>query len=248
MNYDRLNRRDFLQKMGFAAACLTGINSSGFAETVSGRSPNVLLIVADDMGWADLGCYGNRWHETPNIDRLSAGGVRFSDAYAASPVCTPTRASIMTGKSPARLHMTTWHERTTDIPQDLPLLPAAAEGNLPLSEKTLAEALREWSYFTAHIGKWHLGDAAHYPETQGFDANIGGTFWGAPQTFFYPYAGQGMWEQGEYRYVPHLELGREGEYLTDRLTDEALRLIEASRDRPFFYQSQLPFCTYADRG
>jgi len=104
---------------------------------------------------------------------------------------------------------------------------------MPLEQVTIAEVLKEAGYFTAHIGKWHLGDAGHYPQTQGFDVNIGGTFWGAPATFFYPYKGSQRFG-GEYRYVPHLEFGYEGEYLTDRLTDEAIGVLNKVKDRPFF--------------
>ncbi|MHC4147390.1 MAG: sulfatase-like hydrolase/transferase, partial [Planctomycetota bacterium] len=107
------------------------------------------------------------------------------------------------------------------------------QGNMPHEQVTIAEVLKDAGYFTAHVGKWHLGDAAHYPQTHGFDVNIGGTFWGAPTTFFYPYGGPSRWG-GEFRYVPHLEFGHEGEYLTDRLTDEALQVMDKARDKPFF--------------
>ncbi|MFH1718645.1 MAG: sulfatase, partial [Planctomycetota bacterium] len=158
---------------------------------------------------------------------------RFTDAYAAAPVCSPTRASIMTGRYPARLHMTIWYESSANPPQNRKLIPPVTQGNMPHEQVTIAEVLKEAGYFTAHIGKWHLGDAAHYPETQGFDVNIGGTFWGAPTTFFYPYGGASRWG-GEFRYVPHLEFGSEGEYLTDRLTDEAIGVLSRTKDKPFF--------------
>ena len=194
---------------------------------------NILLIVVDDLGWADLGCYGADVHRTPAIDRLARRGVRFTDAYAAAPVCSPTRASIMTGKFPARLHMTVWFEASQRPPTNLPLIPPRTRANLPLAEETIAEKLKRLGYVTAHIGKWHLGDAAHYPETQGFDINIGGTFWGAPATFFYPY--RGRWSNTkEVRYVPGLPFGQPGEYLTNRLTDEAIRVLEQSAEKPFF--------------
>src|SRR5262245_58495923 len=152
------------------------------------RPLNLVLILADDLGWADIGCQGAGLHETPNIDRLAAQGLRFSQAHAAS-VCSPTRASLMTGKHPARLGVTIWLEaaRTPPPNRNRKLVPPAAVADLPLEEVTIAEVLRSAGYLTALVGKWHLGDAAHYPEAQGFDINIGGTFWGAPQTFFYPY-------------------------------------------------------------
>jgi arylsulfatase A-like enzyme len=192
---------------------------------------NIVFILADDLGWSDLGCYGADLHETPHIDRLAAEGVRFTDAYSASPVCSPTRASIMTGKHPARLGMTIWYESTAAPPQDRRLIPPIVRGNLPLEEKTAAEVCKERGYITAAVGKWHLGDANHYPETQGFDINIGGSHWGAPETYFYPY--RGMHRFREFRYMPRLDMGRPGEYLTDRLTDEALRVIDYAGNQPF---------------
>ena len=219
-----VGRREFLGAL--AEPAIAGVNAGN-------RPPNIVLILADDLGWADLGCYGADLHETPNIDRLARQGVRFTDAYSAAPVCTPTRASIMTGRHPARLHMTIWSEAAANPPGDRKLLPPVTLPDLPLSEVTLAEALREKGYLSASVGKWHLGDAAHAPEAQGFDINIGGTHWGAPQTFFYPYRGARHYG-GEFRYVPHLEFGKPGEYLTDRLTEEALRVIDGARAQPFF--------------
>ncbi len=196
------------------------------------RQPNIVLILADDLGWADLGCYGADLHETPNLDRLARQGVRFTDAYAA-PVCSPTRAALMTGKHPARLHLTTWYESSHNPPRNRALVPPITVADLPHREITIAEVLRSAGYRTAIVGKWHLGQATHYPETQGFDINIGGTFWGAPATHFFPYRGRGSTED-EIRYVPHLEWGEPGEYLTDRLTDEALKVIDRAGDQPFF--------------
>jgi arylsulfatase A-like enzyme len=197
--------------------------------------PNIVLILADDLGWADVACNGGDLHETPHIDRLASTGVRFTDAYAAAPVCSPTRASIMTGKSPARLHMTIWYEGATTGPKGRKLLQPVTQPDLSLDHFTLAKALKQAGYTTAHIGKWHLGDAAHYPEAHGFDINIGGTFWGAPVSHFYPYAG--MWNgDEEFRYVPGLGLGKPGDYLADKLTDEAIAFIDraAASGGPFF--------------
>ncbi len=194
---------------------------------------NFVFLLVDDLGWADLGCYGADLHETANIDRLAGESMKFTQAYAAAPVCSPTRASIMTGKYPARLHITVWYESSANPPRGRKLIPPITVGNMPHSEVTIAEVLHEAGYLTAHVGKWHLGDAAHYPQTQGFDVNIGGTFWGAPTTFFYPYSGTGTFGK-EFRYVPHLEFGKPGEYLTDRLTDEALRVLEKAHGGPFF--------------
>jgi arylsulfatase A len=196
------------------------------------HSPNVVFILADDLGWSDLGCYGADLHETPHLDQLAREGVRFTQAYA-MPVCSPTRASILTGRHAARLHFTIWREGALQPPRDQPLLPPPTIADLPASEATVAEILKGAGYLTFHAGKWHLGDAAHSPETHGFDLNIGGTHWGAPATYFYPFSGPSG-SSGEFRYVPGLGLGKPGDYLDDRLTDEALKLMNQAGDRPFF--------------
>ena len=133
--------------------------------------PNVVFIMADDLGWSDLACYGSDFHETPNLDRLARESVVFSDAYAASPVCSPTRASIMAGKHPARLHMTIWRESAARRGSRKLLHPVALDA-LSLEHDTLAEILRDAGYYTAHLGKWHLGAAESYPQAHGFDINI----------------------------------------------------------------------------
>ncbi|MCP5115596.1 MAG: sulfatase-like hydrolase/transferase, partial [bacterium] len=195
--------------------------------------PNFVILLVDDLGWADIGVYGSDLHRTPNIDRLASRSLRFTNAYTASPVCTPTRASIMTGKYPARLHMTVWHEASANPPRNRKLIPPVTRGSLAHEEVTIAEVLDQAGYLTAHLGKWHLGTAGYYPETQGFDVNIGGTFWGAPQSFFYPYRGTKHFDKNP-RYIPGLHWGRHGEYLTDRLTDEALWVLDRAGDGPFF--------------
>ncbi len=197
--------------------------------------PNIIVILADDLGASDLGCYGADLHLTPRLDQFAMEGVRFAQAYAASPVCTPTRASILTGKSPARLHMTIWSEGALKEPLDRRLRQARCLADLPLKEITLAERLQSEGYLTASVGKWHLGDADHAPETQGFDINIGGTHWGAPQSHFWPYRGSSRFG-GEFRYVPGLHFGQPGEYLTDRLTNEAIAILDhaVQRRQPFF--------------
>ena len=219
---------------------LAAFGNNVVSESASSRAsetarPNVVMLMVDDLGWADLGCYGADLHETPNIDRFATGALRFTNAYAAAPVCTPTRAAWMTGKHPARLQMTIWHENAAGAPeQGRKLIPPQAQANLPHTEVTLAELFKSSGYRTFHVGKWHLGDAGHYPETHGFEANLGGTFWGAPATFFYPY--RGLWAKREPRYVPGLHDGQPGEYLTDRLTDEALKFIgrHGNQTQPFF--------------
>ncbi|MFO0923747.1 MAG: sulfatase [Pirellulales bacterium] len=196
--------------------------------------PNIVVILADDLGIRDLECYGSDLHETPNIDRLASSGMRFLNAYAPAPVCSPTRASILTGKSPARLQITIWSEGSLVSPKNRKLQQGFSRHDLPLEEVTIAEHLQQKNYITASVGKWHLGDASHFPETQGFDIGIGGNHWGAPATYFFPYRGGNRFG-AEFRYVPHLGFGKSGEYLTDRLTEESLRVIEYAHaeKRPF---------------
>lgn len=219
---NEISRRGFLSTAALPAAALPGTSRM-----------NVLFILADDLGWSDLSCYGSDFHETPNLDEFARTSVRFTNAYASAPVCSPTRAALLTGKAPARLGMTTWHEASMDPPKNQRLLPAASVGNLPLSEITLAKLYRQAGYSTAHLGKWHLGTAGFYPEAHGFDSNVGGTFWGAPQTFFHPFRGARHYG-GEFRYVPGLPQARPGDYLPDLLADAALRVMDQDRRRPFF--------------
>ena len=190
------------------------------------EKPNIVFFLVDDLGWKDTGCYGSSFYETPNIDRLAAQGMKFTQAYAASPVCSPTRASIMSGKNPARLHITYW----IGGKQKGKLLPADYVHQLPLEEVTIAEALKDDGYATGFFGKWHLGDAPYFPEKQGFDVNKGGHSKGQPASYFYPYKN----EKHPAFDVPGLENGQEGEYLTDRLTDEALKYIDQHKKQPFF--------------
>ena len=230
-----LNRR-----LGLAIALgltLLAPSSFSFAADQTDQRPNVILFLIDDLGWTDLGCFGSDFYETPNIDRLAQRGMRFTDAYAACTVCSPTRAAIMTGKYPARLHLTDWisgHDR-----KNPKLLIPDWNQQLELEEITLAEALKSAGYATAHVGKWHLGEEPFYPEHQGFDLNVGGDHWGAPGHYFWPYQ-RVLKDKTIQRRVP-LDGGEPGEYLTDRLTDEAIRFIDSSQDRPFF----LNFAHYA---
>jgi arylsulfatase A-like enzyme len=187
--------------------------------------PNFVFILMDDLGWRDLGCYGSGFYETPNLDRLASEGVCFTDAYAACPVCSPTRASILSGKYPASVGVTDWIDWAGHVhPARGKLIDVPYVDHLPLEETTLAAALREGGYHTWHVGKWHLGGPAFYPEKHGFERNVGGCEWGMPaHGYFSPWS------------IPTLEDGPPGEYLTDRLTDEAIRLIRDCGDgRPFF--------------
>ncbi|MHB8898050.1 MAG: sulfatase [Thermoguttaceae bacterium] len=196
--------------------------------------PNIVLFLIDDLGWRDLGCQGSTFYRTPNIDRLAREGARFTDAYAACAVCSPTRAAILTGKYPARLLLTDWLPSGRWDPK-AKLQSGRFVRALPLEEVTLAEAFREAGYRTASIGKWHLGsEPFSLPEHHGFDVNIAGNAHGAPGSYFFPYAGD--WK------IPTTDLhatwnvladGKPGEYLTDRLTDEAVNFVRQCRDRPF---------------
>ena len=190
-----------------------------------GGRPNVVFFLVDDLGWADLGCYGSQFHQTPNIDALAAGGMRFTQGYAACPVCSPTRASILTGRHPVRVEITDW----------IPGMRAEKAANrrfhhvddrdqLALCEVTFAEHLRDQAdYQTFFIGKWHLGAQGHWPTEQGFDVNIAGFESGSPPGGYYP-----PWNN------PNLKAKDSDHYLTTRLTDEAIEQIaSAKRDQPF---------------
>ena len=183
------------------------------------KKPNIVFILIDDMGWKDIACCGSGFYETPNLDRLASQGMRFTDAYASCPVCSPTRASVLTGKYPATVGITNFiGGKARGKLVDVPYL-----DHLPLEERCLAHALKQAGYVTWHIGKWHLGQEPYYPDKHGFDVNIGGCHWGMPGNgYFSPWG------------IPTIEDGPKGEYLTDRLTDEAIRLIENKGDRPFF--------------
>lgn len=232
----------FVKSIALLTAGLGLVNCKSNKNNES-RLPNILLIVADDLGWSDLECYGADLHETPNINKLADQSFVFTNSYAAAPISSPTRASLMTGKYPARLNFTIWSEAASVSERKnqevYKYLPPQTIESLPHEEITLAEKLKEKGYITAHIGKWHIGDLMHFPETQGFDVSIAASQRGAPPTFFYPYKGFAF---GELRYVGNLGTdaggkyfaGREGEYLTDRLTDEALKIIEDAGSRPFY--------------
>ncbi len=209
--------------------------------------PNVIVVLVDDLGWMDLGCQGSDFYRTPNIDRLAATGMRFTDGYASCAVCSPTRAALMTGRSPARLGITDWiraefqltarqwpnvrdrfgYHRTGSA--DRELLTPVNELQLPHSEITLAELLKPIGYASAFIGKWHLGGRGHLPVDQGFDENYGGWDYGQPPSYFDPFVELPRLPMG----IPTLAPRQPGEYLTDREADEAVAFIERNKERPF---------------
>ena len=186
--------------------------------------PNVIMILIDDLGWMDLSCQGSSFYETPHIDQLRREGMAFDQAYAACPVCSPSRASILSGKYPARLKVTDWIDHENYHPCRGKLIDAPYIKELPVSEFSMAKAFQEAGYQTWHVGKWHLGKEATYPEHHGFDVNLGGSWWGHPKKgYFSPY------------HMENLSDGPEGEYLTDRIGAEAAALIRSrDRQRPFF--------------
>ncbi len=188
--------------------------------------PNVVLIVADDLGGRDLGCYGSTFYKTPHVDGLAKAGVRFTDFSAAGPVCSPTRASLLTGQYPARLGVTDWLPGRPDRPDQMLNRPPLAD-HLPANVATLPRALKAAGYATASIGKWHLGGEGHGPTKYGFDVNVAGDHTGTPRSYFAPFADKAGT-------IPGLENAPAGEYLTDRLAAEAVKFITANKDKPFF--------------
>lgn len=210
------------------------------------KPPNILVIMVDDLGWMDLNCQGNHQLNTPRIDALAKQGVRFTNAYAASPVCSPTRAALMTGLTPARLHITQHGKDGRAFwPAGRLVQPPPSEHVLPLANVTIAERLRQAGYATGFFGKWHLsgerdakdpnaGGPEFWPEHQGFDVNIGGCGFGGPPTYFDPYR------------IPSIVPRKKGEYLTDRLADETIAFLHSNQKVPVFiclwtYNVHYPF-------
>jgi len=204
--------------------------------------PNILFILIDDMGWKDLACYGSEFHKTPHIDSLAERGMRFTNAYAACPICVPSRAAIMTGKFPST---SGYVDNFVSETQGGVLKRTEERYHLDLEAVTLAESLKAGGYQTGFLGKWHLthNDETHLPTDQGFDVNIAGGWKGHPRDgFFSPYQ------------LAHLKNGPKGEYLTDRLTSEAIRVMEGftKKDKPWllymsYYTVHAPFHSKAEK-
>ena len=208
------------------------------------KRPNVLFILADDLGYTDLTCTGSQFHETPNLDRLAKEGTVFTQAYAACPVSSPSRGAIMTGKYPARINLTDYipGNRAYGPHKDQQLAALPFNLHLASNEKGLASALKDQGYATYFAGKWHLGEEEHhYPDHFGFDVNIGGNKTGHPAGgYFAPYKN------------PQMSDGPKGEYLTDRLTDEVIQYMQAEKNKPFFaylsyYSVHLPLQAKAEK-
>ncbi|MBA4030375.1 MAG: N-acetylgalactosamine 6-sulfate sulfatase [Planctomyces sp.] len=213
--------------------------------------PNIVFILADDLGWRDTSAYGSRFHRTPQIDRLVEKGMKFTNAYSASPLCSPTRASLLTGLWPARLRFTT---PAGHLPLEVldPVVPERGPSHqsvvtpqtrtrLPNDYVTSAELLQKSGYETAFFGKWHLGREPYLPENQGFGRVVGGReHAGPPGGYFAPFRG-----------IDTLPEAAPGEHIDDLLTREAVKFIESNRDKPFFlnlwyYSVHAPFQAKAD--
>ena len=235
----------------YFACDLVASTRTAMADEVVTRpaSPNVILIVVDDLGWMDLSCQGSDYYKTPHIDRIAKEGVRFTNGYAACAVCSPTRAALQTGRYPARIGVTDWirslfQRGKVGTPDRNPTEYVGGKNRKLLcppnpfwmehDEVTIAEVLGSHGYKTAYIGKWHLGDEAWYPPGQGYDENRGGCDYGQPPSYFDPY------NQPKHRHpmiragIPSLPGRQKGEFLTHREADEAVQLIRQWKDQPFF--------------
>lgn len=216
-----------------------------FASTpvIADEPTNFVFFLVDDLGWADVGCFGSSFHETPHIDALAASGMKFTNGYAACPVCSPTRASIMTGRHPVRVDITDWIPGAAASRAYNPRFQHIEDrDNLALDEVTIAEVLKQHDYQTFFAGKWHLGSEGHLPTDQGFDFNIGGHHRGSPPGGYYsPFKN------------PYLPDRKPNEYLTERLTDESIQFLERrDRQRPFllylsYYNVHTPVQPYRKR-
>lgn len=214
-----MKRRRFLQMSALAATVPTLGKSAA-------QKPNIILFYVDDLGWMDLGVQGSKFYETPNMDRLAKEGVRYTQGYTPHPRCLPARYGVITGRSPAR----------GGVP--------GGKGHLQPTDRTMGHALRDGGYKTCFAGKWHLTGPhgeKNLPQNMGFDVNIAAGAAGAPSTYFYPYRKKETaklkegWELGLNKdYIAGMEDGKEGDYITDVITDKSLDFIDANKDQPFF--------------
>ena len=245
-----MKRRQFLSvaATGIAFSALAGLrctqsnraNAQATPTNPVGK-PNIVFILADDLGYKDLGCYGSSFYDTPNLDAFAKTGALFTDGYAACPVCSPTRASLMSGQYPQRTGVTDWigSPQPGKWTRNTKSLPAAYQEEFALNTVTMAEMLKSAGYTTGFFGKWHLGPEGFWPENQGFDINVGGWSKGSPSgegKYFVPYGN------------PRLPDGPPGELLPDRLSSETCKFIEANQNKPFlaylaFYEVHNPLMT-----
>ncbi len=219
----------------FTALVFVTFSDMSAADITSGQTPNMVVFLVDDLGYMDIGANNpNCFYDTPNIDQLALSGMRFTDGYAANPVCSPTRYSLMTGKYPTRVGATNYFSGKRSATFN----PAPLNDNMPLEEVTIAQALKGKGYATFFAGKWHLGKTeAYYPQNRGFDINIGGYHRGGPYTgnkYFAPFENPEIKEESP-----------EGDHLPDRLARETVQFIKDNRDTPFlaylsFYSVHTP--------
>ena len=233
----------FRDRLIFTLLLFLSISASGASRL------NFIVILVDDMGWMDLSCQGSDFYQTPHVDRLAAEGMRFTNAYAACAVCSPTRAAIQTGRYPGRIGVTDWirsrfQRGGIGTPEQNPVDYVGGKNRRFLcppnpfwmehEELTIAEVLKNHGYQSAHIGKWHLGDVAWYPTGQGYDANFGGCDYGQPPSYFDPFRQPNHKHEMIRNGIPFLPGKEEGQYLTDREADEAVSFIRKWKNQPFF--------------
>jgi len=191
------------------------------------EKPNIVLIVADDLGWSDLSYMGSEYYETPNIDKLSKSGMTFYNGYASSANCAPSRATMLSGKYHTEHGIYTVRNSDRGSRKTRKIIPIETKTTLDLDFFVIPEMLKEMGYINGHFGKWHLGDVGFHPEQSGFDVNIGGNKHGGPGGYFAPYPN------------PELENEPKGEYLTDRIGDEVVKFIDINKENNFF--AYVPF-------
>ena len=191
------------------------------------EKPNIVLIVADDLGWSDLSYMGSEYYETPNIDKLSKSGMTFYNGYASSANCAPSRATMLSGKYHTEHGIYTVRNSDRGSRKTRKIIPIETKTTLDLDFFVIPEMLKEMGYTNGHFGKWHLGDVGFHPEQSGFDVNIGGNKHGGPGGYFAPYPN------------PELENEPKGEYLTDRIGDEVVKFIDINKENNFF--AYVPF-------
>jgi arylsulfatase A len=222
-----------LKKRFIFFCCIAACLSCGSAKNTSPIKSqyNIIVILVDDVGRNDLGCYGNRFIETPHLDAMAAEGMRFINGYAAAPLCSPSRASLITGNNPARINLTEHLHGYAPPGPHQKLITPKIESALPPQLVTIPEALKAAGYTSAHFGKWHLGGGPSLPAQRGFDFSYGGGIQGLPDNFFRPF----------FRGQPYPDLladTKEGDYIDDALTAKAIDFI-GKQSTPFFVELNL---------